>query len=256
MFKYPLIFLFILSVTLISAQVMRELSPVLGQLIDKNPAGELAFNKQKKKCEGLTANANQQNKSNQHVKVNQNILNECDQLPENYWDVLKPGCSWYCSGGEDTISASSSLSAQSNVNYRANNIHDLNYKTAWVEGVKGYGIGEWIMYHFPPQTPRITELIVVNGYAKSEQTWKDNSRVKKLKMSINGKPFAILALANSRQEQHFKIEPVGNADRKDLEKLQKQPWWTIKFEIMDVYKGDKYDDTAITEIYFNGIDVH
>jgi hypothetical protein len=54
MFKYPLIFLFILSVTLISAQVMRELSPVLGQLIDKNPAGELAFNKQKKKCEGLT----------------------------------------------------------------------------------------------------------------------------------------------------------------------------------------------------------
>jgi hypothetical protein len=93
-------------------------------------------------------------------------LNECDQLPENYWDVLKPGCSWYCSGGEDTISASSSLSAQSNVNYRANNIHDLNYKTAWVEGVKGYGIGEWIMYHFPPQTPRITELIVVKWLCK------------------------------------------------------------------------------------------
>ena len=39
----------------------------------------------------------------------------------------------------------------------------------------------------------------------------------------------------------------------------------MKFEIVDVYKGDKYDDTAITEIYddtaiteiyFDGIDVH
>jgi hypothetical protein len=25
---------------------------------------------------------------------------------------------------------------------------------------------------------------------------------------------------------------------------------------LEVYKGDKYDDTAITEIYFDGIDVH
>lgn len=239
-----------------SAQVIKELSPVLGSLIDKNPAGELAFNKQKKKCEDLIANTNRQTKSNQHVNVNQSALNECDQLPENYWDVLKPGCSWYCSGGEDTISASSSLSSQNKVTYQAKNIHDLNYKTAWVEGVKGYGVGEWLVYHFPPQTPRITELIIVNGYVKSEQAWKDNSRVKKLKMSINDKPFAILTLADSRQEQHFKVEPIGNADRKDFEKLQKQPWWNIKFEIMDVYKGDKYDDTAITEIYFNGIDVH
>ena len=25
---------------------------------------------------------------------------------------------------------------------------------------------------------------------------------------------------------------------------------------MDVYKGEKYEETAITEIYFDGIDVH
>lgn len=30
----------------------------------------------------------------------------------------------------------------------------------------------------------------------------------------------------------------------------------MKFKILDVYKGDKYDGTAITEIYFDGIDVH
>lgn len=30
----------------------------------------------------------------------------------------------------------------------------------------------------------------------------------------------------------------------------------LRFEIMEVYHGKKYKDTAITEIYFDGIDVH
>jgi len=38
--------------------------------------------------------------------------------------------------------------------------------------------------------------------------------------------------------------------------MSRMPWWTMKFEIIEVYKGTKYDDTAITEIYFDGIDVH
>lgn len=75
-------------------------------------------------------------------------------------------------------------------------------------------------------------------------------------MYFNDKPFAILNLADSRQEQHFKFEPLGYGDRQNWEELNKKPSWTIKFEILDVYKGDKYDDTAITEIYFDGIDVH
>jgi len=34
--------------------------------------------------------------------------------------------------------------------------------------------------------------------------------------------------------------------------LKKIPSWSIKFEILEVYPGDKYDDTAITQIYFGG----
>ena len=30
----------------------------------------------------------------------------------------------------------------------------------------------------------------------------------------------------------------------------------MKFEIVEVYKGEKYDDTALSEIYFDGMDVH
>lgn len=75
-------------------------------------------------------------------------------------------------------------------------------------------------------------------------------------MYVDDKPYAILNLADSRQEQFFKFEPLGYGDREDWNKLQNKPWWAIKFEILEVYKGEKYDDTAITEIYFDGIDVH
>jgi hypothetical protein len=91
---------------------------------------------------------------------------------------------------------------------------------------------------------------------KSEKAWKENSRVKKLKMYIDNKPLAILNLYDTRKEQHFKFEPLGYSDREDWDKLKSKSWWTIKFEILEVYGGDKYDDTAITEIYFDGIDVH
>lgn len=34
------------------------------------------------------------------------------------------------------------------------------------------------------------------------------------------------------------------------------PDWTVKFEIVEVYKGTKYNDTVISEIFFDGTDVH
>ena len=55
--------------------------------------------------------------------------------------------------------------------------------------------------------------------------------------------------------QGFKVEPIGYIDREDWEALETKPDWTLKFEILEVYKGLKYDDTAISEIYFDGTGV-
>ena len=35
-----------------------------------------------------------------------------------------------------------------------------------------------------------------------------------------------------------------------------KPSWHLRFEIMEVYPGTKYEDTVISELYFDGIDVH
>lgn len=164
------------------------------------------------------------------------------------WDVIDEGCSWYCGGGNYKIKASSVLNAQGTNSYEAEAANDLSYKTAWVEGKKGAGIGEYIEYHFKNNSPRVTSIIISNGYVKSEYAWKNNNRVKQLKLYVNGEIYGVLNLADVKTDQEFAIGTFGrNPDGSDL---------ILKFEILDVYPGSKYNDTAITEIYFDGIDVH
>jgi len=170
-----------------------------------------------------------------------------DEMQGSYFSLGTAGCSWYCGNGDPIkITASSRLASQGANNYNEKNLHDFRANTPWVEGVQGYGIGEWVEYTFKAQNPRITTIIILNGYNKSESAWKNNSRVKKLKLYIKGKPVAILNLEDTRCTQFFEIDPVTDANKE----------WTMRFEIVDVYKGDKWDDTAISEIYFDGLDVH
>ncbi len=174
----------------------------------------------------------------------------------NMWDAIGDGCSWYCGAGAYKVRVSSELKPNGNDSFKAEYISDLSFKTTWIEGKKGYGIGETIEFVFPPEHPRVTKVIIVNGYVQSKEKWRNYSRVKKLKMYINNKPFAIINLKDFYGEQSFNVKPIGYSDRFDYQLLKKKPPWSIKFEIMDVYKGNRFDHTAITEIYFDGLDVH
>ena len=156
-------------------------------------------------------------------------------------------CSWYCGGQIDSVTASSALGEK----YAAEKAHDFSIVTAWVEGVEGNGEGEYIKYAFPGTCPRITTVLIHNGYVKNWDVWRDNGRVKKLLMYYNDKPYVVLNLKNTPALQRFEVGILGHEERSDA-----SPAWSIKFEILEVYPGEKYEDTAITEIYFDGIDVH
>lgn len=155
-------------------------------------------------------------------------------------------CSWYCGGQIDSVTASSALADR----YAAEKAHDFSIVTAWVEGVEGNGEGEYIKYAFPGTCPRITTVLIHNGYVKNWDAWRDNGRVKKLLMYYNDEPYAILNLQDTMGLQSFDVGVLGYEDKDSA------PAWSIKFEILEVYPGKKYEDTAITEIYFDGIDVH
>ncbi|MBK6610921.1 MAG: hypothetical protein IPI59_05480 [Sphingobacteriales bacterium] len=158
------------------------------------------------------------------------------------------GCSWYCGGGPYKITASSNLKEEGKITYLPNNAHDFNLFTAWVPDNENKGIGKKINFHFKPFAPRINEIIIWNGYIKNTDLWKANARVAKFKLLINGQPTAILELKDVSNAQTFKINPVQSTDStKDL---------ILTLEILEVYKGSKYEDVAVSEINFNGLDVH
>lgn len=244
---------FILMSNLCFGQI-KSLKPEFGRLLDFSPEGEDAFAKRQQKCAEIYKKLGNNDIESLSPEDRQ-LLNDC---PEDklYYDAEGPGCSWYCGGVVDSMFASSELPSNKQLTYRASNAHDLDFRTAWVEGKTGPGIGESITYIFPPENPRITTIKIANGYVKSEKAWRENSRVKKLKLYVNGNAYAILNLEDKRVLQIFTVGPFGHSDRINWDILKSQPPTNLRFEILEVYPGDKYEDTCISEIFFDGLDVH
>ena len=147
------------------------------------------------------------------------------------------------------ITATSRLAPQGNNNYNEKNLYDYNDFTPWVEGVKGYGIGEKVTFTLEDVSAGFTGISITNGYSKTQTAWKNNSRVKKLKLSVDGCEKFILNLKDQMGEQVFQFgdDVVLNVVDGEFQEV-----FTVTIEILDVYKGIKYDDTAISEVTFLG----
>jgi len=251
--KYLILIFIFISQTLV-CQI--ELNPNSITELKLSLEGEKAFNDNVEKCLKIYDRMDKEGlKFDDLSQIEQDALSNFDETEESYWGI-GGGCSWYCGGGPKEVTASSYLKSQGETSYNPENAHDLNFKNVWVEGKEDLGIVEYLLYIFNAQSPRINEISIVNGYVKSKKAWEDNSRVKKLKMYLDDIPYAILNLEDIRGIQSFKVEPIGNGNRQEYASLKDKPDWTIKFEILEAYQGLKYDDVVISEIYFDGLDVH
>ena len=164
-----------------------------------------------------------------------------------YDELYMPFCSWYCGGVVESVSASNYLKPQGKFTYEGKNAHDFNHEKVWA--TDGNGVGASLIYEFAGKNPRITTVKILNGHVKTEKAWRENSRVKRLKMYYMDKPYAILELEDSRTLQEFEVGVLGPHS-------ETAPNWTLKFEILEIYPGTKYQDTVIAELFFDGIDVH
>ena len=82
---------------------------------------------------------------------------------------------------------------------------------------------------------------IVNGYAKNKRSWSANARVKTLRLYHNQKPKFLIRLQDTKIPQHVSFsEILINAG--DI----------VVLEIVDIYPGAKYQDTAISEINLYG----
>ena len=164
-------------------------------------------------------------------------------------DKLAVGCSVYCAveNEEITATASSTLKSSGSNSYDADNVCVQNNSQAWVEGSDGSGIGEYIEVKRKLDVSDkdygidYTEVCIVNGYMKNEKVWKNNNRVKTLAFYYNDEYVCDIDLEDTYSTQTISLEDYDiHADSGEEV--------VFKYVIKDVYKGDKYDDTAITGI--------
>lgn len=110
--------------------------------------------------------------------------------------------------------------------------------SAWVEGVKGDGVGESVTLAFP-EPAKISRIGIDNGYTKSEDVYLKNNRVAKLDVSINGgKSFSVEVPDERLTSELFYFDLPAS----------KEPVLSVKLTIAAVYKGTKYSDTALSEV--------
>jgi hypothetical protein len=123
-------------------------------------------------------------------------------------------------------------------NYHPNYVADDDPKTAWVEGDKGSGAGQWLRIHITPldKTTKI-RLRIRNGYQKSKNLFAANARAKAI----------TIKLVPSNIEK-----TVTLADKdgwQDIEVEQKAgPTKAIELQVGSVYEGTKYADLCISDV--------
>lgn len=171
-------------------------------------------------------------------------IQKVDRSTDDYAGYFN-GCSLACALGW-TLSASSFLPAQGKITYNADNVDDGDPATAWCEGARGDGIGEWIQFTLEAGPAKkevnFNGITIANGYLKNDSVWGENNRVKTLRFELNGHPVALMKLADSRDLQFFSGGPVKEV----------RPGDKLRFVIQEVYPGSKYHDTCISDMVLQG----
>jgi hypothetical protein len=129
--------------------------------------------------------------------------------------------------------ASSVLKATSTNSYRATNLIDGDLATAWEEGAKGPGLGEWVRFEFSRPLV-IARIEIANGCQKDEERFQGNPRVKSMKVEYSNGETTLIDLADTTEPQS-----ISGTD-------EAVEW--VKLTVVSVYEGDQWEDTALSEV--------
>ena len=139
------------------------------------------------------------------------------------------------------------LDPQNDNSYEAYNLFDKDPSTTWAVGAKKFEKFEKETEgHFPRMvsisTPDLLErLVITNGYAKNNQSWRNNARVKNITIMgcTEGSNLADNlysgTLSDTSEPQTITLRKTGQYDYYNL-------------IIEDYYPGKKWDDVCISEI--------
>ena len=113
---------------------------------------------------------------------------------------------------------------------------DGNSRTAWAEGAKGAGVGQWIAFDFENEVT-LKQVVIEPGYFKTDEIWRKNNRLKSAIVKFSDNSSRRFEFKDSMEEQKL---DVGSVKTK-----------SVMISIKSVYRG-KTDsrDTLISEVSF------
>ena len=175
-------------------------------------------------------------------------------------------------GAIASIRASSSLKSQFGVSYIAENMLDGDPRTAWVEGAREVGVGEWIEVNFR-RGVELTGIEMLNGYFHSSRAFVENGRVISFAVSIEDwdqsqrAVFETYSLPNTiaastrgltRPLSEYALDLPGaftdcllGTDWRRRDEPKNHPK-RLRFRISKAARGSVYADTAVSELYLLG----
>lgn len=130
--------------------------------------------------------------------------------------------------------------------YKAENLSTWDLTKSWVEGVEGFGIGESVSFLNVGDGSR--RIYIINGFFSPEKPslFYDNARVKRL-----------LIHCFDRDENLVNVEERELNDTGEMQVLEfSKRYDSFQFIIKEVYPGRKYEDTAITGIFCDALDLY
>lgn len=162
------------------------------------------------------------------------------------------------------VQASSILKTDSinRFNYEPKNLFDNDLNTAWVEGVAGSGVGEWVEIQLGNDAG-IEAIGIINGYTKNEAIYNANNRIRKIRLDVeysgywprNADPDGKASVDIDLAEKQFN-ELNRNVQAPFISWLADYGMGRgvtkIRLTILEVARGTKYDDTCISELYLLG----
>lgn len=131
-------------------------------------------------------------------------------------------------------SASSVRYAVQTNTYLPENAIDNNKKTAWIEGVDGPGIGEWLRFDFGRDI-NLHRIVILPGYFKSQDIWAQNNRLAAATLQFS-----------DGSSQRFTFP--DRMERRSLDVGAVKTRW-VRLVIDGVYTGTD-PDTAVSEVTF------
>ena len=120
--------------------------------------------------------------------------------------------------------------------YTPDNVIDGDIRTAWVEGVPGLARGAQLRFRLPNRVA-LARIRVVNGYAKSTAVLLDNAAPRTVLIRSDGMRGA-LRRTLARDSRPQSIRAAFGKTRQ------------VSIEIVSAYRGDRFQDLAISEIWF------